>query len=158
MSHRRISSLTKLPQENNWVPEKLSASRWAPGGMEDQAMDISEPLNEKTPTPANNNLASSRWAVDSADPSQTGKKTAKAYQKNKNKNKKNHQQVKKLNSTSNQSLKNTNNHEAPSVTTEPTAQRVIGPLSQEEKEVKMENPFFDPTKHKGLSSSRWANE
>lgn len=156
MSHRRISSLTKLPQENNWVPEKLSASRWAPGGMEDQAMDISEPLNEETPTPASNSLATSRWAADSAKPSQPGKKTAKAYQKNKNK--KNHQQVKTLRSALDQPLKSTDNHEAPIAATKPTANRIIGPLSQEEKEVKMENPFFDPTKHKGLSSSRWANE
>lgn len=109
-------------------------------------MDISEPLNDKTSNPASNALVTSRWAADSAEPSQTGKTTTKAYQKNKHKTKKNHQQVKKLGSNLNQPLKSTDNHEAPSATTKPTAHRIIGPLSQEEKEVRMENPFFDPTK------------
>lgn len=156
MSYRGTPSQTKLPQENNWVPEKLSASRWAPGGTEDQAMVIDKPLNEEMPTPANSSLASSRWAADYAEPSQTGKKAAKADQRNKSK--KNNQNLKTLHSTSKQPLKNNNNREADSATKKPTERRIIGPLSQEEKEVKMENPFFDPTKHKGLSSSRWANE
>ncbi|KAL1876962.1 hypothetical protein Daus18300_002569 [Diaporthe australafricana] len=36
--------------------------------------------------------------------------------------------------------------------------RIIGPLSVEEQAVRVENPFFDPNKDKGLSSSRWAQD
>lgn len=158
MSHRGISSLTKLPQEDTWVPEKLSASRWAPGGMEDQRMDISKFSKDDMPTPATDGLASSHWAPDPAEPSQTGnKKTARPDQKN---NKK-YPGMKAQKSTVNQpspNFNNNNNHrETPIITAPSTARRIIGPLSAEEEEVKMENPFFDPAKHKGLGSSRWAN-
>ncbi|KAG6360418.1 hypothetical protein INS49_011478 [Diaporthe citri] len=156
MSYRGISNLPKLPQEDIWVPKKLSSSRSAPSGMEDQAMAISTPSDEKTTTPATNGLASSRWAAVPAEPSQVGnKKAAKADQENKNK--KNHQ-MKPRNSTLNQPRPDNKTRGTPAITTPATARRIIGPLSAEEKEVKMENPFFDPTKHKGLGSSRWANE
>lgn len=159
MSSRGISNLTMLPQEDTWVPEKLSASRWAPGGMEDQAKAMSKPSDEKPTTPATNGLASSRWAADTPpNPSQIGNKNLKAAKADqKNKNKKNHQ-MKARNSTLNQPRPNNKTRGTPAITTPATARCIIGPLSAEEKEVKMENPFFDPTRHKGLASSRWANE
>lgn len=154
MSYRGISSLTKLPLEDTWVPEKLSASRWAPGGMEDQRMDISKASNNNMLTPASNGLASSHWAADPTEPSQTSnKKAAKPDQKSK---KKKNRQMKAPESL-NQLRPNYNNRETPTIKEPVTARRIIGPLSAEEEEVKMENPFFDPTKHKGLGSSRWAN-
>lgn len=152
-------NFTNLPQEDNMGPKKLADSRWAPGGIEDQMMDIDEASNQNMPTPTTNGLASSRWAADPTGPNQAGnKKPTKPDQKSE----KNNHQMKAPNSILNQprpKIKyNRGTRGTRGTTTPATTRRIIGPLSAEEQEVKMENPFFDPTKHKGLGSSRWANE
>lgn len=155
MSYRGNSSLAQLAQEDTRVLKTLSASRWAPGGTEDQAMATDNSSNKKTHTQLNNGLAGSRWAADTVDSSQTGTKRASKIGQ-KNQNKKNHQ-IKTPNSTINQPCQKINTRETHTLTTPVTARRIIGALSAEE-QVKMENPFFDPAKHKGLGSSRWATQ
>ncbi|KAK2607563.1 hypothetical protein N8I77_006227 [Diaporthe amygdali] len=212
-SHGDISSSVK----STWFSEGLAASRWAPGGIEEQKIarqmvnqqtsnqkvntqktntqnindkktnhqkkSIQETVSDKASTSRANGLASSRWA---AHPNET------AIKKSTNTPKKGNQQIfkdkahvqsvngltksrwaaspaetthstVKVNEAIRKPNQKKNPHEnptnlpAPVINTKATARRIIGELSEEEKAVKMENPFFDPEKHKGLASSRWAN-
>lgn len=132
--------------------KSLATSRWASGTidqeMEDQQMAGFEIPTVKIAKTTSNGLLNSRWATDSAKPNQTGG--------NSNANKaqhKNHLNSTLIQPSHSHDRKNTLTPNKTNVTT----RRIIGPLSEEEKTVKMENPFFDPEKHKGLSSSRWAD-
>lgn len=134
------------------MTKSLATSRWASGPinqkMEDQQMTDVEMPTVKTIKTTTNGLLNSRWATDSAKPNQTGgnSNATKGQQKN------------HLSSTL---MQPSYSHDRKTPPTPDkinlTTRRIIGPLSEEEKTVKMENPFFDPEKHKGLSSSRWAD-
>lgn len=173
-----LPSYTNLAKDNS-SPKKLAASRWAPGGAEDQMMAKNnmtgvEPSNNKAATATAKGLSNSRWSKDPVDKSSDNKATkglsnsrwsacrgeysqfgSKKKDMTANKNKNNE---KASNAMLNQPRRFTNLETPPTPETKPAPRCIIGPLSEEEKTVKMENPFFDPTKHKGLSSSRWANE
>ena len=164
MSPRRSDLASTSPaQENTRCSEALSASRWAPGGLEDQILASQKVANEQAPkdkatTPTAKGISSSRWATDPAEHDQTeNKKVTNAILKKSNKN---HPTSK----PSQQRLDTDKNVDTdnilPSTPTQATfsQRRIIGPLTEEEKTVKMENPFFNPEKDKGLSSSRWANQ
>lgn len=158
-SHRGDLALTNPPQENTSSAKKLAASRWAPGGFEDQniakqKMAKEQAPNNKAATPPANGIHSSRWASGPAEHSQTWrKKKANFSQRGSKISEKNHAKL-----TSNQPRRGNGNYEPPTnPKTTVTPRRLIGPLSEEENTVHMENPFFDPKKHKGLGSSRWAN-
>lgn len=158
-SHRGDLSSTNPPQENISSPKKLAASRWAPGGFEDQSMANQNTAKEQTQnnkanTPPANGIHSSRWAMGPAEHNQT------LHKKKANFNQKGHKisENNRSNLIRNQPRPRTNNYELPSTTRTMVApRRLVGPLTDEEKTVNMENPFFDPEKHKGLGSSRWAN-
>lgn len=169
-SHQDLASLTNLSKEDASSSKKLAASRWAPGGSEDQTVandqitnnkmssnnaTIDKVTTDKASTLAPKGLAKSMWSTDPAEGSQVDTKKVKATAKNKT--------YKDNNKASTLMLKQphaaASTPEAPAPNeAEPQPRRIIGPLSEEEETVKMENPFFDPTKHKGLGSSRWANE
>lgn len=166
MSYQGIPSFTNLPEETR-SPKNLAASRWAPGGAEDQiiankmngvemtGVKLSNDKASTTTAATTKGLASSRWSTNPSGHNQADKKKAMVTgnQKNKNNNE----------NAASTALKHcrrgTNNYKtAPTANTMVTPCRIIGPLSEEEKTVKMENPFFNPNKHKGLGSSRWATE
>lgn len=131
----------------------LANSRWAADAIDDQKMGSQQMTNVKIPTdkaskPTTNGLLKSRWATDTAEPHRIrNRRGAKVQQK------------KGPNSMLKQPCQDSHDHKTHSSTnqTNATTHRIIGPLSEEEKTVKMENPFFNPEKHKGLSSSRWAD-
>lgn len=133
------------------MDKSLATSRWASGTidqeMEDQRITDFEMATVKIAKTTSNGLFNSRWATDSAKPDQTGGNSSatKAQQGN------------HLNSTLMQPSHSHDRNTPLTTKTNLTTRRIIGPLSEEEKTVKMENPFFDPEKHKGLSSSRWAD-
>lgn len=186
-SHQDIPSFTN-PRNETWFPKKLAASRWAPGGAEDQMMEIDsitddKPSNIKATTATAKGLASSQWFKDPVDNSPNSKATntmAKGLSSSRwstapiehrqidnkkvvvaeNKNKLKNENIEKAsNMRLNQPRRGTAKR-GTNLTTkmQSTPRRIIGPLSEEEQTVKMENPFFDPNKHKGLGSSRWATE
>lgn len=134
------------------MTKSLATSRWASGPinqeMEDQKMTDVEMPTVKTIKTTTNGLLNSRWATDSAKPNQTGgnSNATKGQQKN-------HLSSTLMQSSYSHDRKTPHTPNKTNLTT----RRIIGPLSEEEKTVKMENPFFDPEKHKGLSSSRWAD-
>lgn len=144
------ASTNKAPKP---MTKSLASSRWASGiidqEMEDQQMTDVEMPTVKTIKTTTNGLFNSRWATDSAKPNHTGgnKNATKVQQKN------------HLNTMLKRPSPDSRDRKTPPTTnkTNLTNRRIIGPLSEEEKTVKMENPFFDPEKHKGLSSSRWAD-
>lgn len=139
------------------MANSLANSRWADVIINDQKTTAQEVNNVKVPTdkaskPTTNGLVNFRWAANTAEPRpirNRGRGAAKVQQK------------KYPNSVLNQPTRDPQDHELetlPSISnTSATTRCIIGPLSEEEKTVKMENPFFDPEKHKGLSSSRWAH-
>lgn len=133
----------------------LANSRWAAGAIDGQKMASQQMTNIKIPTdkaskPTTNGLFNSRWAADTAETRQI---------RNRGRGATKFQQKKYPNSILKQPTQDPHNHKTPpSISkTNATTRCIIGPLSEEEKTVKMENPFFDPKKHKGLSSSRWAD-
>lgn len=136
----------------------LADSRWAPNATDDrkmanQQMTSMKGPTDRTPKPTSNGLVNSRWAADAVKPYQTqnSNKTIEAQAQ---------AQQKHLDPISNRSpFGASRGHNAAPVSNKPTTttRRIIGALSEEEKTVKMENPFFNPEKHKGLSSSRWAD-
>lgn len=131
----------------------LANSRWAVGRIDGQKMASQQMTNvmvpnNKTSKPTTNGLLNSRWAADTAEPLYThNSKAVKVQQK------------KDLKPMLKQPSQDSHDHKTPPLInkTNVTTRCIIGPLSEEEKTVKMENPFFDPKKHKGLSSSRWAD-
>lgn len=133
----------------------LNDSRWAFNATDDrkmarQQMARVKGTTDETPKPTSNGLVNSRWAAGAAEPHQTqNNKTIEAQA-----------QQKHLNPMPNRPRSRASRgHKSTPAFTKPitTTNRIIGPLSEEEKTVKMENPFFNPEKHKGLSSSRWAD-
>lgn len=159
-SPRGDLAFTNPLQENTSSSKNLAASRWAPGGFEDQSMANQKTAKEQAPNnkatiPLAKGIHSSRWATCPTERNQTWRKQKTNFNQKESKiREKNH-----LNLILNQPRRGTSNYEPPSTTnTMVTPRRIIGPLSEEEMTVKVENPFFDPKKHKGLGSSRWANE
>ncbi|KAJ0125250.1 hypothetical protein J7T55_006595 [Diaporthe amygdali] len=131
----------------------LASSRWAANPTETATKNVNtlkkgnqQVVKDEAHVPSVNGLTKSLWA---ASPAEATNQTV-----NKKKNK-----VDEAKHKTNQK-KNPHgtptNLPAPVAKTKATPRRIIGELS-EEKAVKMENPFFDPEKHKGLASSRWAN-
>lgn len=137
------------------MANSLANSRWADVAINDQKTTTQQVNDIKVPTdkaskPTTNGLVNSRWAANAAEPRpirNRGRAAPKVQQK------------KYPNSVLIQPTQDPHDHETlPSISkTSATTRCIIGPLSEEEKTVKMENPFFDPEKHKGLSSSRWAH-
>lgn len=135
----------------------LANSRWAAAAINDQMTASQQMPNLKTTTheaskPTTNGLGNSRWAADTTKPRQVrNRRGAKVQQK------KDTSSI--LKQPRQQPSQDSHDHKTPLSTnkTNATTNRIIGPLSEEEKTVKMENPFFNPEKHKGLSSSRWAD-
>lgn len=160
-AHRDTLTNTNLPQ-GTCSSEGLAASRWAPGGIEDQNMASQQMANVKlsageVSATATNTLANSRWATDSTEASQASNEESDKVSQNNNNEASD--QIQPPNPNLNRLRRNTTNRDIPATTTaNATPRRIIGPLSEEEEAVKVENPFFDPEKHKGLGSSRWANE
>lgn len=159
-SHRGDLAFTNPLHEDTSATKKLANSRWAPGGFEDQMISNQQmaidqaPNNKATTTALATGIYSSRWATGPAEHIQTQhKKKTRFNQKRGQKA----TEKKHLNLVPNQPFLGTNNHEPSTTKTIATPSRLVGELSEEEKIVKMENPFFDPEKHKGLGSSRWAN-
>lgn len=189
-SHQNTQSSINLVKDNQ-SPKTLSASRWAPGGFEDQMMANNKTTAASTAStasttrttatkgllnsqwsntffsdkPSSNNatsstangLARSQWSTAPFDYSQINKKKGNAIN---HKNKHNNKARKKGSDVIlNQPRRGVNKYEtSPTTQTTLAPRRIIGPLSEEEQMVKMENPFFNPEKHKGLGSSRWATE
>lgn len=153
----KVQQMNKVKKPNNKAANpttnSLTTSRWAPRTI-DQRMANQQMTDLKLPTvkatkQATNGLVNSRWATNAPEAPQTGG----------NNNVREFQQ-KKANSMPNQpTFRASNGVKTTPVTskTHTTTRRIIGDLSEEEKTVSMENPFFDPEKHKGLASSRWAD-
>lgn len=185
-SHQNTSSSINLVKDNP-SPKTLSASRWAPGGFEDQMMTNNQTTSDKpsntATTTATNGLPNPQWSNTFSDKPSSNKATSSTAnglarsqwsaapftynQINKKKvnvidhKKKHNNKASKKGSDVilNQPRRGINKHEtSPTKQTTPAPRRIIGPLSEEEQMVKMENPFFNPEKHKGLGSSRWATE
>lgn len=150
--------MANTSQENTTPPKKLANSRWAPGSFEDQKipdqkMTNNQPSNDNAITLPSKNIASSRWATGHAPHTKT------LHKKNTHFSQKGYKSAEKKHSSliSNQPRVGTNDYKSSFGTkTKNTTQRLVGPLS-EENSVKVENPFFNPEKHKGLGSSSWAN-
>lgn len=160
-SHRGDLAFTVPSQENISSPKKLINSRWAPGGFEDQRvtdqkMAFQQGPDDQPTTPSAKGIHSSRWATGPAKRKQTQHKMEINFDQKNQKIKEN----KPSNLKSKQGRRGTGAKAYKSSSTSKTTatpRRLIGPLSEEEKSIKMENPFFDSEKHKGLGSSRWAN-
>lgn len=158
-SHRGDLAFTNHFQGNTYSSQKLSNSRWAPGGFEDQRiadqkMAIDQTPNNKATTAPATSIHTSRWSTDPVEHNKTQRKT-KLNQKGYSTNERppsSFRPKQKCRGTG------TNTYKTSTAKTTATSRRLIGPLSEEEKSVKMETPFFDPEKHKGLGSSRWAND
>ncbi|KAL1876961.1 hypothetical protein Daus18300_002568 [Diaporthe australafricana] len=134
------STPTKASKEGISYPRELALSRWAPGGIEDQNAAI-----ENADTPKTSNIASSSESANATKPDNTtADKQSKIASKDLNK------------TPSNKETKTVGGKQDETETT--ASNRIIGPLTEEEKSVKLENPFFNPDKDKGLSSSRWTNQ
>ncbi|KAG6360419.1 hypothetical protein INS49_011479 [Diaporthe citri] len=153
-NHRLVTVKAATDNASMTTTNSLANSRWAPGAIDDQEM-ANQQMNNiqastyKAPKPTTNGLVNSRWAADAAEPYQS---------RNYNKDTK-AQQKKYTNSMLKKPFRDYHDHKTTPTTnmTNAMPRRIIGPLSEEEKTVKMENPFFNPEKHKGLSSSRWAD-
>lgn len=161
-SHRGDLAFTNPPQENSSSPKKLVNSRWAPGGFEDQRIADQKIFYEQGPngketTPSAKRIHSSRWTTGPAERKQTQRKMEIDF--NPKDHKINENESSNLNSKQRRRGIGARADKSSSTSkTTATPRRIIGPLSEEEMIVKMENPFFDPYKHKGLGSSRWAND
>lgn len=158
-SHRGDLAFTNPFQEKTSSPQKLSNSRCAPGGFEDQRIAdqkiaIDQAPNNKATTPPATSIHTSRWSTGPVEQNKTQRKT------------KSNQKCYSISERLPSNLRprqqrrgtGTNTYKPSPAKTTATPRRLIGPLSEEEESVKMENPFLDPEKHQGLGSSRWVND
>lgn len=139
-SRQDVSTFVSLSRENKRSSKYLLASRWAPGGLEDKVeSNDGSAFGSKA-------LTKFRSATEPTEYSQIGKK---------DKNKFNDEDSSAM---PYQSFQDSHTGKIPTTTnTKPTPRHIIDTLSEKNK-VKMENPFLDLDKHKGLGSSRWDKE
>ncbi|KAI3397023.1 hypothetical protein diail_11258 [Diaporthe ilicicola] len=120
-------------KEGNSSFKGLGASRWASDGNEDQRIAEDEAL-----TTLPKGLPSPRWATEEEKNSTITKAKFTTTKNNFPTTKHKHSSM-LYNDEKSPMNENTN-----------PGHRIIGPLTAEEKTVRMENPCLDPTKDKGL--------
>ena len=166
-SHQNNSPFNNIP-ENIFPLKNLNASRVGLGGI-NSMFEYNKAINakmmkEKMATNDGSALGAQalinpRWSKYHADSNQTGiKTTEKATEAENEKGNPNKKNTSQMLTQPRQGTKHEGSASPTKTMPAQQSRRIICPLSKEEQTVKVENSFFDPKKHKGLRSSRWANE